>query len=111
MASFTDVFENLTLNEDRFVSLITDLISVSKQLQNNPAQGLVPNEDLASDFVLKLLAPYSKENGGPLEIEVLFFELSTFLLRSITHDPHFMSPPPYTYMHNIHTQIHSVSPL
>lgn len=73
MASFTDVFDNLTLNEDRFVGLITNLISVSKQLQNNPAQGLIPQEDLASDFVLEVLKPYMKENGGPLEIERVTF--------------------------------------
>lgn len=40
MASFTDVFDNLTLNEDRFVGLITNMISVSEKLQNNPAQGI-----------------------------------------------------------------------
>jgi hypothetical protein len=71
MANFTDVFDNLTLNEDRFVGLITNMVNVAKNLQNNPAQGLIPQEDLASDFVLEVLRPYMKENGGPLEIEVI----------------------------------------
>ena len=39
MANFCDAFDGISLNEERFVSLITNLISVSKQLQNNPAQG------------------------------------------------------------------------
>lgn len=61
------------LNESRFVNLLKNLISVSKNLQNSPAQGLVPREDLASDFVLELLAPYSTKNGGVLEIERVAF--------------------------------------
>ena len=78
MANFTDVFDNLTLNEDRFVGLITNMVNVAKNLQNNPAQGLIPQEDLASDFVLEVLRPYMKENGGPLEIEVILFTIYFF---------------------------------
>lgn len=36
--------------------------------------GLIPREDLAGDHVLAVLSPFSKENGGPLEIEVRIIE-------------------------------------
>ena len=53
--------------------LLTNLIGVVEKLQNQPAVGLVPQENAASDFVLELLEPYKKENGGPLEIERVEF--------------------------------------
>lgn len=56
------------MNEARFLSLLEKLISESKYLQNNPAAGLVPKEDLASNHVLECLKPFTKENGGLLEI-------------------------------------------
>ncbi|CAM9261978.1 unnamed protein product [Choristocarpus tenellus] len=34
---------------------------------------MVPREDNASDHVVSLLAPYTKENGGPLEVERVYF--------------------------------------
>lgn len=34
---------------------------------------MVPKEDNASDHVLELLKPYTKENGGPLEVERVHF--------------------------------------
>lgn len=34
---------------------------------------MVPREDNASDHVLELLQPYTKENGGPLEVERVHF--------------------------------------
>jgi acetylornithine deacetylase len=37
--------------------------------QNSPAQGLIPQEDRASNHVLEALAPFMKENGGLLEVE------------------------------------------
>lgn len=63
------VLDGLSMDEDRYVNLLTDLIGESVHLQNSPAQGLIPKEDLASDHVIKLLNPYLKENGGVLEIE------------------------------------------
>ena len=38
---------------------------------------------MASDHVLNLLAPYSKENGGPLEIEVstFYFLVNNILMK------------------------------
>lgn len=61
------------MNEDRFLALLENLISVSKQLQNSPSQGLIPREDLASDHVLALLEPHSTRNGGVLEVERVTF--------------------------------------
>lgn len=55
------------------MALITKLIGVSKKLQNNPAQGLIPSEGLAADLILEVLSPFMKENGGPLEIERVEF--------------------------------------
>jgi acetylornithine deacetylase len=61
------------MNEGRFIDLLGKLIGESEHLQNNPSQGLVPREDLASNHILELLAPYNKENGGVLEIEKLSY--------------------------------------
>lgn len=36
-------------------------------------QGMIPREDNASDHVLEALKPYTKENGGPLEVERVHF--------------------------------------
>ena len=64
----------LEMDEARYVALLRNLIGVSERLQNNPAQDLYPREDLASDFVLEQLNPYTKEAGGPLEVERLSFQ-------------------------------------
>jgi acetylornithine deacetylase len=66
-------FSAFEMNETRFLGLLENLISVSKNLQNCPAQGLIPREDLASDFVLAALEPHTKKNGGPLEVERVTF--------------------------------------
>jgi len=62
-----------TLDDSRFLALLEKLISETKNLQNNPAQGLIPKEDLASNHVLEALKPYQKENGGVLEVERISF--------------------------------------
>lgn len=41
--------------------------------KQNTKQGMIPREDNASDLVLESLAPYTKENGGPLEVERVHF--------------------------------------
>lgn len=61
------------MNESRFLSLLENLISETPRLQNNPAQGLVPREDYASDHILKFLEPFSNKNGGVLNIERISF--------------------------------------
>ena len=65
--------EPITLNEPRFLKLLEALIGESKHVQNNPAQGLIPREDLICEHIEKLLRPHSKENGGKLEVERVTF--------------------------------------
>lgn len=65
--------ENTDMNEARFLSLLEKLIGESEHLQNSPSQGLIPREDAASDHILALLAPYTKENGGVLDVERITF--------------------------------------
>lgn len=64
---------DLVLNEARFLDLLEKLIGESEFLQNSPPQGLIPNEDRASDHVLKVLEPYMIKNGGVLEVERVSF--------------------------------------
>jgi len=66
-------FEGIEMNEGRFLALLEKLIGESKGLQNSPSQGLIPREDAASDHVLSLLSPYTKQNGGVLEVERVTF--------------------------------------
>lgn len=69
----SNVVSNIELNEPRFLALLEKLIGESKFLQNNPAQGLIPQEDLAIKHILEVLKPYLKENGGVLETEKVNF--------------------------------------
>lgn len=66
MSAFLD---NVEMNVPRFLALLEKLIGETERLQNNPAQGLIPQENLASNHVLELLAPFDVKNGGILEIE------------------------------------------
>lgn len=66
-------FTSMELNEPRFLDLLGKMVGEAEQLQNNPAQGLIPREDNASDHVLEVLKPYTKENGGVLEVERISF--------------------------------------
>jgi len=68
-----ELLKSVELNEVRYLDLLTKLIGESKHLQNSPAQGLIPQEDLAIKHILDVLAPYSKENGGVIEIEKVTF--------------------------------------
>jgi acetylornithine deacetylase len=65
--------KEFALNEERFVGLLDKLIGETKNLQNNPPE-LVPKEDLASDHVLKVLSPFTKDNGGPLTVERIAYK-------------------------------------
>jgi len=51
------------MNEERYLTLLSKLIGEAEQLQNNPQQGLIPQEKLAADHLLGLLEPHSKEHG------------------------------------------------
>jgi hypothetical protein len=55
----------LTFDRVAYVDLLRKLIGENRNLQNNPPTN-VPQEDLASDHVLRVLEPYTKEKGGPL---------------------------------------------
>eukprot|EP00322_Chrysochromulina_rotalis_P014299 CAMPEP_0115855460 /NCGR_PEP_ID=MMETSP0287-20121206/14552_1 /TAXON_ID=412157 /ORGANISM="Chrysochromulina rotalis, Strain UIO044" /LENGTH=439 /DNA_ID=CAMNT_0003309611 /DNA_START=4 /DNA_END=1323 /DNA_ORIENTATION=+ len=66
------LLSTLDLDADRYVALLSKLVGEAEKLQNNPAQGLYPREDLASDHVLAALAPYTG-SGGPLTVERVAF--------------------------------------
>lgn len=57
------------LDKAKYVGLLRRLIAQSKYLQNNPRLGILPEEKRAARIVMEELAPYSKEQGGPLIIE------------------------------------------
>lgn len=61
------------LEKERFLELLGKLIGEAESLQNSPAQGLHPKEDLASGHVMALLEPLSTAKGGPLTIERVTF--------------------------------------
>ncbi|QSQ21139.1 M20/M25/M40 family metallo-hydrolase [Pyxidicoccus parkwayensis] len=48
----------LALREDRFLDVLRRLIALTPKLQNNPSAGLVPEERLAAQVVLDVLAPH-----------------------------------------------------
>jgi acetylornithine deacetylase/succinyl-diaminopimelate desuccinylase-like protein len=49
--------KTLTLDDARFIGLLRELVGVGKRLQNAPDAGLLPEERLAADIVLRALAP------------------------------------------------------
>eukprot|EP00929_Paragymnodinium_shiwhaense_P085060 TRINITY_DN45523_c0_g1_i1.p1 TRINITY_DN45523_c0_g1~~TRINITY_DN45523_c0_g1_i1.p1 ORF type:complete len:539 (+),score=119.35 TRINITY_DN45523_c0_g1_i1:98-1714(+) len=59
------------LDETEFIGLLRKLIGESKQLQNNPRLGIVPEEKRAAAHCIRELEPYSTRHGGPLKIEEL----------------------------------------
>ncbi|KAG7036186.1 Acetylornithine deacetylase [Cucurbita argyrosperma subsp. argyrosperma] len=65
-ASVKDILGEL--EKGSYISLLSDLISESQYVQNNPPD-LVPQEDLVGAHVRGVLDPYSTENGGPLIIK------------------------------------------
>lgn len=69
----TSVVEEIEMNEDNFMQILTKLISEAENLQNNPQQNLIPQETLAARHVLDALLPYSTEHGGPLEVQLVEF--------------------------------------
>ena len=69
----SDSLKDLALDKDEFIGLMTKLIGESKFVQNNPRQGLVPEEARIVKHVLDVLGPFKKENGGPLTIEQFVF--------------------------------------
>ena len=68
---YHESLSGLTLSEDDFLALLEKVIGESKYVQNNPRQGLVPEEGRVAAHILGELEPYSTSNGGPLEITKL----------------------------------------
>merc|ERR1712178_118747 len=57
------------LDEAKYVEVLRKLIDESGSGQNSPPLGLIPREDNIIQHVQAYLQPYSKEAGGPLELE------------------------------------------
>ncbi|TMW55677.1 hypothetical protein Poli38472_010559 [Pythium oligandrum] len=65
--------ENVSLDETAYVELLRKLIGVAEKVQNAPGLGLIPQENVVSDFVLEALEPYLEKNGGLLSVERVEF--------------------------------------
>ncbi|CAI5727166.1 unnamed protein product [Peronospora destructor] len=65
--------QDLQLDSASYVELLRKLIGVSERVQNAPSLGLIPQENLVSDFVLAELEPYTKEKGGYITTERVEF--------------------------------------
>ena len=63
----------ISMNESRFLDLMSRVIPLSKFVQNDPASGLIPKEGLVVAELRKTLGPYTVERGGPLKIETHSF--------------------------------------
>ncbi|KAE8905387.1 Acetylornithine deacetylase [Phytophthora fragariae] len=61
---------DFALDESAYVELLRKLISVSEHVQNAPGLGLIPQENLVSDFVLEELKPFT---GAELSVERVEF--------------------------------------
>ena len=68
-----DTLLNIELDTEAYVELLRECISVSESVQNAPALGLIPQEDLVSDFILTALSPHLVENGGIIIAERVSF--------------------------------------
>ena len=58
-------FLKISTDEKRFLELM-HVIPLSKEVQNDPASGLIPKEGLVVAELEKTLAPFLKKNGGVL---------------------------------------------
>jgi len=67
-----NVLKDITFDEKSFISLLTDLIGLSKKLQNSPPR-LVPQEGLAADVVVAFLEPYTHPKG-PLKVRKITYK-------------------------------------
>ncbi|KUF78257.1 Acetylornithine deacetylase [Phytophthora nicotianae] len=62
--------QDLELDDKEYVEFLRKLISVSEKVQNAPGLGLIPQENLVSDFVLEELKPFT---GTELSVERVEF--------------------------------------
>lgn len=60
------------IDADEFFEVLSNIHRHSKFLQNKPPQ-FVPKEDLVAEEVLKVLAPFTIENGGPLIVKKFMY--------------------------------------
>ncbi|EGC29301.1 hypothetical protein DICPUDRAFT_51357 [Dictyostelium purpureum] len=67
----------MELNKDRFITLLTKFIAESKNLQNLPPK-FVPREDLIALKVLDVLKPFTKENGGVLNVQHIHLDKANY---------------------------------
>lgn len=74
----SDSLQDLSLDKDEYIGLLTKLISESKYVQNNPRQGLIPEEGRVAKHVLDILKPLSQDSGngggGPLIVQELVYK-------------------------------------
>eukprot|EP01094_Clydonella_sp_ATCC50884_P000867 TRINITY_DN10648_c0_g1_i1.p1 TRINITY_DN10648_c0_g1~~TRINITY_DN10648_c0_g1_i1.p1 ORF type:complete len:453 (-),score=150.12 TRINITY_DN10648_c0_g1_i1:72-1430(-) len=64
--------DKLTLNHDRFLSLLSRLVSEGEHLQNQPPK-FVPQEVLAARHIQAVLHPHTREQGGSLSVRYVEF--------------------------------------
>ena len=69
----SDALKDMALDKDEYLSLLEKLIGESKFVQNNPRQGLVPEEGRIVKHVLDVLNPFTQEEGGPLIVKELVY--------------------------------------
>jgi len=69
-----DDLNDIHLDKDEYIAFLEKLLAESKYVQNNPRQGLVPEEERVARHVLDELKPYSQDNGGPLIIQELVYK-------------------------------------
>mmetsp|Transcript_33244 Transcript_33244/g.36794 ORF Transcript_33244/g.36794 Transcript_33244/m.36794 type:complete len:454 (-) Transcript_33244:146-1507(-) len=65
--------KGIALDKNEYVDLLRKLIGVSRNVQNNPRQGMIPKESFVANHVLSVLDPYRVEKGGPLIIKELIY--------------------------------------
>jgi len=70
----SDSLKDLSLDKDEYIGLLTKLLGESQHLQNNPRQGLIPQEGRVVNHVLEVLQPLSQENGGPLIVKQIVYK-------------------------------------
>jgi acetylornithine deacetylase len=70
----SESLQDLALDKDEYIALLSKLIGESRHVQNNPRQGLVPCEAKVARHVLDVLEPYSTANNGPLIIQQFIYK-------------------------------------
>ena len=63
---------NIELDTKMYVDLLRKLMGEAKHVQNAPPDH-IPQEDKVVDHIVNCLKPYSKDNGGPLEVRTISY--------------------------------------